>query len=164
LKCVYLALGSNLGDRAGHLQRAVRELNSEELRIERISPVYETAPQGFQNQRWFLNLVVEAKTSLLPMRLLSRCQKIEKLLGRRRLILNGPRTIDIDIVLFGSSIIHTDRLEIPHPRYRDRRFVLLPLSDLAPDLRDPLTRETVRKMAAKTAGQQMSKTALVLHI
>ena len=100
----------------------------------------------YTDQRWFLNLVVEAETTLFPMQLLSRTGKIERELGRVRTVPKGPRTIDIDILLYGSAVIRTARLEVPHPRMAERRFVLAPLADLAPDLRHPLTHRSVREM------------------
>ena len=104
------------------------------------------APAATAPQRWFLNLVVEAATELLPMRLLARTARIERELGRIRTVRNGPRTIDIDILLYGNSVVRTARLEIPHPRMAERRFVLAPLADLSPGLRHPITNRTVREM------------------
>lgn len=150
---VYLSLGSNLGDRAAMLRAALDALASADLRILRTSPVYETEPVDLREQRWFLNLVVEAETDLFPMQLLRRTGRIERQLGRRREISKGPRVIDIDIVLFGNFVIDAPALTVPHPRYAQRRFVLAPLADLAPELRDPVTRRTVREMLAATAGQ-----------
>jgi 2-amino-4-hydroxy-6-hydroxymethyldihydropteridine diphosphokinase len=97
-------------------------------------------------QRWFLNLVIEAETSLFPQQLLLRTGRIERELGRTRTIAKGPRTIDIDILLHGKAVVHTAKLEIPHPRMAERRFVLAPLAELAPDLRHPVTHQTVREM------------------
>ena len=119
---------------------------AEGIVVLRESPVYETEPVGYAPQRWFLNMVVEAETALFPLQLLSRTGKIEHGLGRVRTVPNGPRTIDIDILLFGNAVVRTARLEIPHPRLHERRFVLAPLADLAPDLHHPVTRQTVREM------------------
>lgn len=132
MKRVYLSLGSNMGDRMDHLRRALAELEAGGVHIRRVSKVYETEPYGYRNQSWFLNLVAEADTELFPMQLLTRIHQIERRLKRRRTIRNGPRTIDIDIVFYGNAAIKTAALEIPHPRYRDRAFVLAPLSDLIP--------------------------------
>jgi 2-amino-4-hydroxy-6-hydroxymethyldihydropteridine diphosphokinase len=112
----------------------------------RVSPLYETEPVDLAGQRWFLNLVAEAETELFPLQLLARAQKIERALGRVRTVPKGPRTIDIDILFYGSAVIETSTLEIPHPRIAERRFVLVPLADLAPALRHPATRLTVREM------------------
>ena len=152
-KIVYLGLGSNVGEREQNLQAAVDRLHSGELRITRLSSVYETEPQGLRNQRWFLNLVAEAETDLFPRQMLGRIIKIERELGRRRVIANGPRTIDIDILFFGNAVVETGELTIPHPRFAERRFVLAPMVELAPDLRDPVSRRTTRELLAATADQ-----------
>jgi 2-amino-4-hydroxy-6-hydroxymethyldihydropteridine diphosphokinase len=156
-KTVYLGLGSNVGKREEMLQAAINRLQSRELRILRVSSVYETEPQGRRNQRWFLNLVVEAETDLFPRQLLGRIARIEQQLGRRRMLANGPRTIDIDILFYGSFVIDTPELKIPHPRFAERRFVLAPMAELAPDLRDPLSRRTMRELLPATAGQGVRK-------
>src|SRR5258708_4808866 len=139
------------------LQRAIDRLHSRELRIVRVSSVYETEPQGRRNQRWFLNLVAEARTDLFPRQLLGRIAKIEQELGRRRMLANGPRTIDIDILFFGGFVVETPALTIPHPRIAERRFVLAPMVELAPDLRDPVTRRTMRELLAAMVGQDVKK-------
>jgi len=157
MKTVYLGLGSNLGDREAMLRAAVHALDSPRLRIRRLSPVYETEPVDVSGQRWFLNQVAEAETELFPLQLLHRTAKVEVQLGRRRLAPMGPRTIDIDILLFGNAIVTTPALEIPHPRFRDRRFVLAPLADLAPELRDPVTRRTVRELLGELQGQAVRR-------
>ena len=146
MKTVYLALGSNIGDRESNLRAAIESMTSAGISVLRESPVYETEPVGYAAQRWFLNMVVEAETVLFPVQLLTRINKVERALGRVRTIPNGPRTIDIDILLYGNSVIRTPRLEIPHPRMHERRFVLAPLAQLAPDLRHPVSRKTVRQM------------------
>jgi 2-amino-4-hydroxy-6-hydroxymethyldihydropteridine diphosphokinase len=146
VKTIYLSLGSNIGDRRAHLRAALESLEARDFHITRVSPFYETEPVGGPGQRWFLNLAAEAETDLFPLQLLARTSKIELALGRTRTVLNGPRTIDIDILLYGKAIVHTPRLEIPHPRMHERRFVLVPLADLAPDLRHPVTHLTVREM------------------
>jgi 2-amino-4-hydroxy-6-hydroxymethyldihydropteridine diphosphokinase len=145
-KSVYLSLGSNIGDRACNLQAALEQLAAPDLRILRNSPVYETEPVEYTAQRWFLNMVAEAATELLPMQLLLRIGRVERRMGRVRTVPKGPRTIDIDILFYGRTIVRSARLEIPHPRMADRRFVLAPLADLAPDLRHPVIRRTVREM------------------
>jgi 2-amino-4-hydroxy-6-hydroxymethyldihydropteridine diphosphokinase len=159
LKTVYLSLGSNVGDREAMLQAAVDGLHAPDLRIRRVSPVYETEPMGVTNQRWFLNLVVEAETSLFPMQLLGRTGKVERRLGRKRLAPKGPRSIDIDILFYGSAVVRTTKLEIPHPRFAERRFVLAPLAELVPELRDPVSRRTVRELLSDTTGQAVRQVA-----
>ena len=164
MKRIFLALGSNLGDRAAHLQKAMEALRSPELEITAVSPVYETAPQGYENQGWYLNLVLEARTFLLPMRLLARCRKIEFALGRRRDLLNGPRTIDIDILFFDRFVIRSPELEVPHPRLAQRRFVLAPLVDIAPDWKDPVHHRLMRDLLPKTADQAVRKTDITFSL
>ena len=153
MKTVYIALGSNLGDRRAALDRAVELLGSPETHVLRRSSMYETEPRDFKPQPWFLNQVVEVETSLFPRQLQSRLQKIERKLGRRPTVPKGPRAIDLDLLLFGDSVISTPDLKVPHPRMTERRFVLEPLAELAPDLRHPLTRRTVREMLAEVASQ-----------
>jgi len=143
LKTVYLSLGSNLGDREANLRAALQRLSPV-----RQSPIYETEPIDYLDQGWFLNMVVELHTELFPRQLLTRVQKIERELGRVRGVPKGPRTLDIDILLYGNAVVRTPDLEVPHPRMNDRRFVLQPLADLAPDLRHPVTKRTIREMLA----------------
>lgn len=153
MKRVYLSLGSNLGRRERLLERALERLASGGIRLLRISSVYESEPLERRAQPWFLNLVVEAETELLPRVLLARLQRIERELGRRRLSPKGPRPIDIDLLLYGEAVVRTPELQIPHPRMAGRRFVLEPLAELAPDLRHPVSRRTVRQMLEATLDQ-----------
>ena len=153
MKTIYLSLGSNLGDRESNLRAAIERLSAPDLRVLRTSPVYETEPVDYIHQRWFLNLVVEAETGLFPLQLLARTGKIERALGRVRTVAKGPRTIDIDILLYGAVVVDSAALEIPHPRMAERRFVLAPLADLAPGLRHPLTHQTVREMLEAAPAQ-----------
>jgi len=146
MKTVYLSLGSNMGDRDGNLRAAIERIEAPDLHVVRVSPVYETEPMELTAQRWFLNLAVEAETTLFPKMLLTRVGRIERDLGRVRTVAKGPRTIDIDILFYGSSVVETERLKIPHPSIAERRFVLAPLADLAPYLRHPVTHKTVREM------------------
>jgi 2-amino-4-hydroxy-6-hydroxymethyldihydropteridine diphosphokinase len=158
VKTVYLSLGSNLGDRELMLQSALDRLHTPDLRIVRVSSVYETEPVGLKEQRFFLNLVAEAETDLFPLLLLSRIQKVELQLGRKRSgPPNGPRSIDIDILLYGRATVHSAHLDIPHPRLHERRFVLGPLVELAPDLRHPTLGRTMRDLLANLEGQKIRK-------
>jgi 2-amino-4-hydroxy-6-hydroxymethyldihydropteridine diphosphokinase len=157
MKTAYLSLGSNLSDRETNLRRALHLLASPDLHIKRTSAFYETEPQDLPHQPWFLNLVVEIETTVFPLQLLARTQKIEKDLGRRRVVPKGPRTIDIDILLFGNFAIDNAKLTVPHPRMHQRRFVLEPLAELAPDLRHPISRRTIREMLNETSGQIVKK-------
>jgi len=155
LKIVYLGLGSNVGDSESLLQSALDALNGPDLKLLRVSGIYETEPIGLREQRWVLNLAAEFETNLFPKELLDRIQKVEKNLGRTRTVRNGPRTIDIDILLYGNAVVETDELEIPHPRYRERRFTLAPLAELNPALRDPVTHKTMAEMLAGLKGQSI---------
>jgi 2-amino-4-hydroxy-6-hydroxymethyldihydropteridine diphosphokinase len=157
VKTVYLSLGSNLGDRESNLRAAIESLSSSGIQVLRESPIYETEPVGYTEQGWFLNMVVEAETALFPMQLLTRTGKIERALGRLRTMRNGPRTIDIDILLYAHAVVRSPRLEIPHPRMHERRFVLAPLDDLAPDLRHPVLRKSVRQLLEAAPPQKIRR-------
>ncbi len=158
MKRIYLGLGSNLGDRAGRLRAAIEGLAAPDLRILRASPVYETEPVDYADQPWFLNMVVEGETDLFPLQLLSRVNRIERALGRVRTVAKGPRAIDIDILLYGNVVIRSAKLEVPHPRMAERRFVLAPLADLAPELRHPESRRTVRELLAAAPPAAIRRT------
>jgi 2-amino-4-hydroxy-6-hydroxymethyldihydropteridine diphosphokinase len=131
---VFIALGSNLGDRFGNLEAALRALD-----VVKRSSIYETAPRDYLEQPWFLNMVVECWTVESPAGLLAKLIGLEEELGRERggAIERGPRVIDLDILLFGELVMDTAELQIPHPRMLERRFVLEPLVEIAPGLRDP---------------------------
>lgn len=153
MKKVYLGLGSNIGDREAMLAAALAKLSARDLELLRLSSLYETEPIGLREQRWFLNQVAEFSTTLFPMQLLRRVHRVERELGRIRTVVNGPRTIDIDILLYGNAVVKARTLEIPHPRYRERRFTLAPLAELSPSMRDPVTRKTMAEMLAALDGQ-----------
>ncbi len=146
---VYLSLGSNLGDRLSNLQRAVDELKEiDDLTILRVSRIYETEPVGNFNQPMYYNIIVEVETDISPLELLRKLQKIECALGRERRNKWEPRVIDIDIVLYGDVVFVSDWLTIPHPEYRKRRFVLVPLLEICDNLVDPLTGRKVSEYLA----------------
>jgi 2-amino-4-hydroxy-6-hydroxymethyldihydropteridine diphosphokinase len=157
LKTVYIALGSNLGDRVDNLLLARERIVSPHVRLACASSIYETAPREVLDQPCFLNQVVAAETTLFPRQLLARLLRIEREMGRRRTIDKGPRIIDLDILLFGDVVIHAAGLEIPHPRMAERRFVLEPLAELAPQLRPPRSRDTVREMLAHVMDQPVRR-------
>ena len=148
-KLAYLSLGSNLGDRRANLEQALERLK-DLGEVTATSSFYETAPVDFTRQPEFLNLAVALATEKMPKQLLHALLEIERSLGRKRTsaaaAVKGPRTLDIDILLFGSAIIDTAELTIPHPRMHERRFVLEPLAEIAPDLRHPVFKRTMREL------------------
>ncbi|KAA3612291.1 MAG: 2-amino-4-hydroxy-6-hydroxymethyldihydropteridine diphosphokinase [Calditrichaeota bacterium] len=137
MKDVFCSLGSNLGDREHWLNSAVAALHDHPVYAIERAPIYETAPVGMVDQPSFLNTAVGFKTALDPQQLLSLILDIERDLGRKRRIKWGPRTIDIDIIFYGKEIIETEKLTVPHPRFAERKFVLVPLSDLIPNFIPP---------------------------
>jgi len=144
-KVVYLSLGSNVGDRAANLKTAIARLGKLG-KVMAVSSFYETEPVEFAAQPWFLNCAVELHTEKMPKQLLAAILEIEKEMGRRRIQKKGPRTLDIDILLFGNSIIKMKELTIPHPAMHERRFVLEPLAEIAPQARHPVFKRSVREL------------------
>jgi 2-amino-4-hydroxy-6-hydroxymethyldihydropteridine diphosphokinase len=142
----YLSIGSNVGDRLENLRQACRHLENSGLRLLSVSSVYETEPVDVLEQDWFLNCAVSIETDLEPPALLARIHEIERQLGRIRERPRGPRTIDIDILLYGDSVSRSENLTLPHPRMLDRRFVLEPLCEIAPSLRVPPGNKTVAEL------------------
>ena len=156
-ECAWLGLGTNLGDREAHLARARDLLAAADLTIVRASSIYETEPRDLPGQPWFLNQVVEVSTSLDASGLLALALDTERQMGRERIVPKGPRVIDIDVLLHGSSIVSRPGLEIPHPRMAARRFVLEPLAEIAPDLRHPVTGATIAEMLEAVRSQDVRK-------
>jgi 2-amino-4-hydroxy-6-hydroxymethyldihydropteridine diphosphokinase len=149
-KLIYLSLGSNLGDRAANLEHAIEALPEIDVRVRRCSAIYETEPVDFLAQPWFLNCVVEAQTSLAPRELLEGLQAIERQLGSRKLVPRGPRLIDLDVLFYGTDVIRETGIEIPHPRLAQRRFVLIPLAEIAAEFCHPVLHKTSVEMLAAT--------------
>ena len=144
-KTVYLSLGSNLGDREANIRTAIGKL-AELGEVVAVSSFYETEPMELADQPWFVNCAVALRTKLMPKLFVAKMLAIEEQMGRRRTRPKGPRTIDIDILLFGNSVINTPQLDVPHPAMHERRFVLEPLAEIAPDVRHPVLKCTVREL------------------
>lgn len=142
---VYIALGTNLGEREENLREVVRRL-APAVQVKRASSVYETAPWGVTNQPKFLNRVIEGETRLEPDALLQTLKRIEKEMGRVESVRYGPRLIDLDILLYDDRIVSEPGLEIPHPRLIERRFVLVPFVEIAPDVMHPSLGVTMREL------------------
>ena len=148
---IYLSLGSNLGDRADNLNRAISALPDAGVPVRRVSSLYESEPVDIVEQPWFVNAAVQAETQLAPLDLLRALQRIEAQMGRVKSVPKGPRLIDIDILLYGDEVIDTPELQVPHPRMHLRRFVLIPLNEIAPAAGHPSLKLTVAELLARLA-------------
>jgi 2-amino-4-hydroxy-6-hydroxymethyldihydropteridine diphosphokinase len=145
LKQAFILAGTNLGDRKANLDFAVRSL-AKGGAVKNLSSCFETEPVGYLDQPWFLNQAIELETPLSPFELLALCQEIESNGGRVRTFRNAPRTLDLDILLYGNVMVQEENLIIPHPRMAERRFVLVPLAQIAPDFVHPLLNMTIRAL------------------
>ncbi len=153
----YLSLGSNVGDRAAQLRSALARLETSG-RVAAVSSFYETEPMEFTQQPWFLNCAVALETTQTPQQLMTSILHIEQAMGRQRLQKKGPRSIDIDILLFDDAVVNSSELTVPHPALHRRRFVLEPLAEIAPNALHPVLNKTIRELLdALPEGQAVRK-------
>jgi 2-amino-4-hydroxy-6-hydroxymethyldihydropteridine diphosphokinase len=149
----YLSLGSNIGDRAKNLRTAIEALPHAGVAVTKVSSFYETEPVDLREQPWFLNCVVEAETHFDAVMLLRALREIETKMGSSKPVPKGPRLIDMDILLYGDETIDTPELQVPHPRMHLRRFVLVPLAEIAPGLRHLSWKASVKELLGETPDQ-----------
>jgi 2-amino-4-hydroxy-6-hydroxymethyldihydropteridine diphosphokinase len=152
-RAIYLSLGSNVGVREKNLQAAIGALEGAGVRVTKMSSLYETEPVDLREQPWFLNCVVQGETQLPAMDLLRALREIETKMGSSKPVKKGPRLIDLDILLYGDETIDTPELQVPHPRMLQRRFVLVPLAEIAPHVKHPTWKGTAAELLAKTPDQ-----------
>ena len=152
---VFLSLGSNVGDRQENLRAAIAALPAAGVDVKRVSSIYETEPVDLLEQPWFLNCVVHGETTVPAVELLRALREIERRMGSKKLIARGPRLIDIDILLYGQQTIDAPELQVPHPRMQLRRFVLVPLVELAPDIKHPSWSATAAQLLAATEDKSV---------
>jgi 2-amino-4-hydroxy-6-hydroxymethyldihydropteridine diphosphokinase len=145
---VYISAGANLGDRRWNLEQGLASLQEAGVLIRKESSFFETEPVGFRDQPWFLNMAIEVETVLPAPALLDLCQAVEFALGRARTFPGAPRQLDLDILFYGNCVMETERLVIPHPRVAERRFVLEPLAQIAPEYVHPVYRRTIGSLLA----------------
>ena len=147
---MYLSLGSNVGDRTRNLNDAIAALPAAEVNVKKVSSFYETEPVDYLEQAWFVNCAVEVETDLAPSSVLQALRRIEEQMGSKKLVPKGPRLIDIDILLYGDEMIDTAELQVPHPRMHLRRFVLVPLNEIAPNARHLRLNLSVAEVLARS--------------
>ncbi len=154
----YLGLGSNISDTKENIDRAIDMLKGHsEIEVKKISSYYETEPVGYDEQDWFLNVVLEIDTTLEPYELLEFCGSIEERLKRRRIIRWGPRTIDVDILLYEGFTSRDEKLTIPHPRMTERAFVMVPLYEIAPNIK--INDKNISQILKNLDGEEIRKIA-----
>ncbi len=156
-KTIYLSLGSNIGDRDKNLRTAISKLGEAKVRVTRVSSFYETEPVDLREQPWFLNCVVQGETEIPAFDLLRALREIESRMGSKKLVPKGPRLIDVDILLYGNEIIDTPELQVPHPRMLQRRFVLVPLAEIAPSLKHPSWKATAGELLANLSDASVAR-------
>jgi 2-amino-4-hydroxy-6-hydroxymethyldihydropteridine diphosphokinase len=154
---VYIALGSNIGERENNLHQALDLLAESGLKIKKVSIFYETEPVDYLDQAWFLNAVLEADTALPAVDLLRTLRAIETSMGSKKAFAKGPRLIDLDLLLYANESLNTLELQIPHPRMLDRRFVLVPLAEIAPNLKHPSWPVTAAELLLRTSDKSAVK-------
>ena len=155
-KPIYIALGTNLGDRTENVGKAIRLL-APQVDVIAESPIYQTSPWGYEDQPDFLNQVLSVQTHLNPVDLLEYLQGIEVRIGRQPTFRYGPRVIDLDILFFADIIVDMPGLQIPHPRLHERAFVLVPLFDLNPDFRHPVMKATIRELLLNLEKSEITR-------
>ncbi len=149
MSIAYIGIGSNLGNREENCRKAITLLTGKSIKILKCSSLYETEPWGVKEQPEFINMAVEIETHMEPLELLRAIKEIENGMGRREGLRWGPRVMDLDILLYDDLILRTQELEIPHPRLRDREFVLKPLSEIAPDKIHPLFKKSIKNLLSE---------------
>lgn len=149
----FIGIGSNVGDKEDNVERAI-QLLKKKVKILKVSSFYKTEPMYYEKQDWFMNCVVKVETRMKPKELLTFLRRIEDRLGKNLPFKYGPRTIDLDILFYGKEVVSEDELEIPHPRIKERGFVLIPLSEIEPDFIHPVLKVDMKTLAGNLPGRK----------